>query len=173
MRYLLVTCLIFPYLGYAQLENFILEKGQVYFQKTYQLDSMNSNKVERALTLNVPKLKDVFDFSKAGDVITAKIKDATIDYKKYGGKWGNTSAFLNHPFFGDVSIVWKDNKYRVSVNNIYFNVAGFGIIKCSDFFTKNKGEEFNSTKIFLSSVQYMDRHLSELFMVDVKNNEDW
>ncbi|MDP9229727.1 MAG: hypothetical protein M3O67_03520, partial [Bacteroidota bacterium] len=85
MRVFLLILLIIPFLGNAQFDNLKLDKGQVYFEKVYSLDSSDAGSVERLLILNIPKLKDVGDFSKTNDIITAKIKGALIDYKKYGG----------------------------------------------------------------------------------------
>lgn len=168
-----ILLLATPFLVKAQYDNLKLENGQVYFEKVYSVDSSDAYSIERLLTMNVPKLKDVNDFNKTSDIITAKIKDALIDYKKYGGKWGNTAAFLNHPFFGEISIVWKDQKYRVTVSNMHFNTAGFGIMKCSDLVTKKRGTELETSKGMITAGQYIEKYLSDLFLIQKSSNEDW
>jgi hypothetical protein len=173
MKLSLVAILFFPIICYGQYDNLKLDKAQVYFEKVYSLDSSDAGTVERLLTLNIPRLKDIADFNKTSDIITAKIKDALIDYKKYGGKWGNTAVFLNHPFFGDVSIVWKDKKYRITISNMYFNTAGFGIMKCSDLFTKKRGTELDTSKTMVTAGQYIEKYLSDLFQLNETKKEDW
>lgn len=173
MKILLFAILFLPTICNGQYENLKLEKGQVFFERVYILDSTDQSKIERLLALNIPKLKDVSEFIKQTDIISAKIKDALVDYKKYGGKWSNTAAFLNHPFFGDVSIVWKENTYRITISNMYFNTAGFGIMKCSDLFTKKKGTEFDTSKNAVKAGVYIEKYLTDLFQLNQMNKEDW
>ena len=173
MKYILIFLMLFPFNSRSQFNNLKLEKGQVYFEKEYTLDSIDITSVEKLLTMNVPKIKDVSDFNKSVDFITAKLKDAYIDYKKYGGKWGNTWAVLNHPFFGDVSIIWKDQKYRVTITNMYFNTAGFGIMKCSDMFAIKNATEFTNSKISIKSGEYVEKYLSDLFLINKSAKDNW
>ena len=137
------------------------------------MDSLQSSQIQKLLTSNISKTKDLTDFNMTNEIITAKIKNAYVDYKKYGGKWGNTSAFLNHPFFGDISIIWKDQKYRVTVTNMYFDVARLGIMKLSDLATKKKGTELGESNILIRSLQYIDNYLSDLFKINPLNTGNW
>jgi hypothetical protein len=172
MKAILTFLFLLPLFVNAQSENIKLENGQVFFEKIYQLDSADAKKVETLLTANIPRVKDLADFNKASDIITAKIKNSYIDYKKYGGKWVNTSVYLNHPFFCDISIVWKDNKYRVSVTNMYFNVSGT-VAKLSEIITRNKGTELDNSKITVRALHYIDSYMSDLFKINMTNNGDW
>jgi hypothetical protein len=172
MKYLFLLYILFPFYLSAQFDNLKLENTQIFFEKVYPVDSLKIGDIEKLLLTGVPKLKDVTSFEKAQDIIIAKINNTLIDYKKYGGSWGSTAVFLNHPFFADVSIVWKDGKYKVTVSNMYFNTAGFGIMKCSDIFTKNRGTELSTNNNVVEAGQYIEKYLADLFLIKQDKN-DW
>lgn len=171
MKKLTLFFLLLPFFVQAQYDYLKLENTQIFFEKVYILDTLKSSNIEKLLLTGVPKLKDVTSLERAQDIITVKIRNTYIDYKKYGGKWGNTPAFLNHPFFGDVSIVWKDGKYKVTVSNMYFNTAGFGIINCSDILTKKNGTEVNIGVAATVAGQYIEKYLADLFLITSSKNE--
>lgn len=163
---------LMPIISMAQVaENLKLENKQIIFEKVYSLDSLESSKVEKILTLNIPKIQDLTDFSKTNEIIIAKISNATIDYRKYGGKWGSTSTILNYPFYCDVSVVWKDQKYRVTLTNMYFFGNPLGNVKASEIFTSNKGTEFNHS--CTKALYYIDSYLSDLFMISASTKDNW
>ena len=157
---------------FCQYENLKLENAQIYFEKTYQLDSMDKSKVEQVLINGVPKLKDLTEFKKTEDIITAKISNTLIDYRKFGGKWSNTSALLNHPFYADVTIVWKDGKYKVTITNMYFIAEGLGLMKCNDMFTKSRGTVLKDGDDAVKTGRYIDMYLSDLFAIKLISS-DW
>ena len=172
MKKLILVFLLTPFFVRAQYDNLKLENTQIFFEKVYPFDSLKTSDIEKLLLTGVPKLKDVTGFEKAQDIIIAKINNTLIDYKKYGGSWGSTAVFMNHPFFGDVSIVWKDGKYKVTVSNMYFDTAGFGIMKCSDIFTKKRGTELSTNSNAVAAGQYIEKYLANLFLIK-QDKKDW
>lgn len=177
-----LLCAIFSFLlsasAFAQSESpyksIKLENSQVFFEKVYILDSLSATNIERLLIEQIPRVKNLKGFSKSDGIITAKIEDCTIDYKKYGGKWGNTLLYLNHPFFATVSIVWKDGKYKVSMNNMEWHAAGVGTATSTDVFTKwGKGKDWDMSKTVLKGGEYVDRYFSDLFAVKNNSKDDW
>jgi len=172
MKNLILSFLLVPFLVHAQYNNLQLENTQIFFEKVYTVDSLKTSDIEKLLLTGIPILKDVTSFQKSQDVIIAKINNTLIDYKKHGGSWGGTAVFMNHPFFGDVSIVWKDNKYKVTVSNMYFNTAGFGLMKCSDIFTKKRGTELSTNSNTITAGQYIEKYLADLFLIK-QAKKDW
>lgn len=149
-----------------------IENSQVIFEKTYEIDSTGSAEIEKLLLANLPKFKDVSILTKTNDIITAKINSTLIAYKKYGGKWGTTALQLNHPFFADVSIIWKDNKYKVMVTNMRFESSSLGIAKVTDLLTNDEETQFSERPICTKAGTYIEKHLADLFKVD-KNANKW
>ena len=175
MKLFIFTIILFiPGLLKSQVaENLKLENKQIIFEKVYLLDSLEVNKVERLLTLNIPKVQDLTNFSKTNEIIIAKLANATIDYRKYGGKWANTSGGLNYPFFCDVSIVWKDQKYRVTISNMHFSGNPLGTVKVSEGFTSKKGTVLDNSKTATKALYYIDNYLSDLFKISTSIKNDW
>ena len=154
-----------PFFVHAQYQYLKLENSQVLFEKVYAIDSLANNGIEKLLLKEVPKFKDLKGFQKVQDTIIAKIENTSIDYKKYGGKWSNTDAFMNYRFSGDVLILWKDSKYTVTVSNMYFNKNGSDKIKCSDILTKDNRTRFGTRRIGISSRKYLEKYLADLFLI--------
>jgi hypothetical protein len=175
MKHFIFTIIFFiPAILKSQVvENLKLENKQMIFEKIYLLDSLESNTVEKLLTLNIPKVQDLSNFSKTNEIIIAKIANAKIDYRKYGGKFGNTPTILNYPFFCDVSIVWKDQKYRVTISNMYFAGNPIGTVKASEIFTSNKGAEFDNSKNVKKAMYYIDNYLSDQFKINISEKDNW
>jgi hypothetical protein len=149
---------------------FIKNEGdQLYFEKIYNLDSLSSINADETVFSGLTKVPYLTDISRNGNFLNAKFKDANIDYRKYGGKWSNTAAYLNHPFFADVSIFIKENKYKVVVNNMRFetNTSLFGTIKCNQIFISNG--EFKKNKNIVNSGIYIEKHLDDCFNFKLVN----
>lgn len=169
---LLLIVIFSPLFSNAQYAWIKMEKGDVFFEKVYSVDSTDAKQIEQMLMTGVPRAKDVSNFTKTPDMITAEIKNCLVDYKKYGGKWGTTAVYMNHPFFAAVSILWKDNKYKVTVSNMYFDTAGLGKMTGSDIFTK-RGKELDQSKIVVRSGEYLEQYLSDLFYMVKNQKSDW
>jgi hypothetical protein len=168
--YLLLICnLTFSQVKFDYLK---LENNQFFFERVYDCDSLNADEIETMLISNIPKLKNVTDFQNNQKIITAKINADKVNFKKYGGSSFSSSVFLGGDFFGNVSIVWKDKKYKVSVTNMYFVMAGFGKMTATDIFTKNSGAEMRTNRKVEESGNYIQSHLSDLFTINAVK-KDW
>lgn len=171
MKYLILTFLFAPFFGQAQYQYLKLENAQVSFEKVYSVESLTSSVIEKVLSNEVPKLKDLKGVQKSQDTIIAKIANTFIDYKKYGGRWRNTDVFMNYHFSGDVLISWKDGKYKVRVSNMYFSKNDLDKIKCSDMFTKSHRTQFGTRRIQINSGQYIEKYLADLFLIKQDKKE--
>lgn len=172
MKKVLFIIFLVPFISKAQSPDMKLENNQVYFEKIYQLDSMPSKKIERLLAFNIPKTKDLTDFLKSPEIITAKLRGVNIDYKKYGGTWVNTPVCIEERFSANVSIVWKDNKYRVTVTNIYFYDHPGIVDDLSTIATVKKGTELGTSNSIRKTLYYIDSYIADLFRVD-PSSENW
>ena len=148
-----------------------LENNQFYFERVYDYDSLSANEIEKMLIVNIPTLKDIKDFQSNQTIITAKIDGAKIDYKKYGGSMWNVPNFLNFKLYGNVSIIWKSKKFRVTVTNMVFlnetfnkntNQSIFALAlneySATQIFTKNNGAEMKTNKKLEESGNYIQKY---------------
>lgn len=162
-------CLSVASLG--QYTNLSLENRQVTFEKKYNLDSMKANDVQSFLAATIPAVKNVVDYYNGSQVFTAKFDNAKIDYKKYGGKWGSSHIALNFPFSANISILWKDGAYKVTVTNLVFHTSA-GDYTIEDVLTKKRESMWDNSDISTQAGSYIEKYLIEAFTLSVRKT-DW
>ncbi|ACU61336.1 hypothetical protein [Chitinophaga pinensis] len=171
----LLLFVVIPIIAQAQegpYSHLVIQDGQVLFEEIYKLDSVASEDVKLRLSQYVPGIKNLVDYHLEGDVITARFSGAMIDYRKYGGKWGNTAVYLNHPFSANINIVWKEGKYKAAVTNIVFHTAGFGDVYATELLSKGKSErKWLTGKMAVQAGTYINDYLYDQFVL--KENKKW
>lgn len=151
-------------------KSYKLDGGQITFDQVYNCDSMSVEQIESMLTRSIPIIKGVKDFRKEDKVITCRFDKALIDYRKYGAKWGTTPVVLNHPFEANVTVQWKDNKYRVILTNIVFNTAGFGAMEMDMMLTRKKKTVWDTRPGALQIGNLTEQYFSDLFTISPNDN---
>jgi len=160
----------------VKFDNLILENQQVIYDRVFVIDSLSSVDIGRLLTLNIPKIKNLKNFKKDGDIITAAIEGAIIDYRKCGYTIWNAPTFLAHPFWANVSVLWKDGRYRVTVSNITFKIST-GMTStieatATTLFSKKRGQIMkDDSDALYKAGRCVDSYLSDLFLF--KKSSDW
>ncbi|PAC29261.1 hypothetical protein [Flectobacillus sp. BAB-3569] len=167
MKKLLFILLLISFSSKSQYNNLFIESRNIYFEKIYKLDSVSQENIKSNLISAIPKIKDITNIQEHSTFITAKLNRTHIDYKKYGGKFFSTAAFLNHPFFCDILVEWKDGRYRVTATNMFFNEDGLGKMNTSDLLLSENGEEINKKKLAIEAGKYIENYLSDLFKIKV------
>ncbi len=164
--------LIVPQIISGQYSNLKLDENQLFYEKVYQVDSIPFPEMERFVFDGVSKINGLTNIVKTEGMLVAKLTDIYIDYRKYGGKWANTAAYLNHPFNADISIVWKDGRYKVTANNMLFRTgsSAFGDVKCLVILVSDG--QFKTNKLITTSGKYIEQYLSEIFLIK-RRNENW
>ena len=143
--------------------------NQIIFEKIYTIDSLNASQIETMLVSNTPNISDVSDFQKSNNIITFSLKGVYIDFKKYGLNRWNMNGSLAFPMSTNVSIVWKDGKYKITASNITFNVVSFGIQKLSNQLLRSDGS-FDERKNQTSMGHCVEDYLSDKFNIKIINN---
>lgn len=168
MKNLLTILLLFiGFVSYGQttplttLYNFVIESGQVQHIKVYEVANTPEKQLSDKLYTHLSTVAGIKELVIKDNSITGDINNLTVDYKKYGGTWGNTITLLRAPMEGKFIIQIKDNKYRVISSDLGFGANG----KLKDFFTRNKGTEFVSRQGLQDALKYIDGHLSDMFNV--------
>jgi len=152
--------------NYKYLKNI---NNQIVFEKIYILDSLKSSQIEEMLISNIPNLSDIYDFQKSSNIITFSIKGVYIDVKKFGLRRMSMNAILAFPMNANISIVWKDGKYKLTTSNITFNVVSFGIQKLTQHILNSDGT-LSDKKLDIQLGQCVEQTLSEKFIITNKNS---
>ena len=151
--------------NYKYLKNI---NNQIVFEKIYILDSLKSSQIEEMLISNIPNLSDIYDFQKSNNIITFSIKGVYIDIKKFGLRRMSMNAILAFPMNANISIVWKDGKYKLTTSNISFNVVSFGIQKLTQHIL-NKDGTLSEKKLDIQLGHCVEETLSEKFTITATN----
>lgn len=154
-----------PYKSYK------IDNGQLIYQQVYECDTMKADAISTMLSSEVPKIKGLKGYYKDGTVITAEFKNAMIDYRMMGGKWGSTPILLNSPFDANVTIEWKDYKYRVTISNIVFHSA-FGETDLGSLLTKRKYSMWDNSNGARQVGDFTERYYTTLFWIS-PTKDNW
>ena len=147
----------------------VVDNSQIVWQKVFSSDIddlQNSFKKEVVTNLQLENLQEL------GNTISFTVKNENIDFKKYGGTWGGTAAFIKYPHNFLVVIDFKENRYRVTIKliKIDFSSEDLGIIDLETFLLK-KGKLKNN-KLSKVSLSYYHKHFSDKFTLK-QINDDW
>jgi hypothetical protein len=69
----------------------------------------------------------------------------------------------------NISIVWKDGKYKLTTSNITFNVVSFGIQKLTQHILDSDGV-LSDKKLDIQLGHCVEETLSEKFIITAKNS---
>ncbi len=124
MKFISVILLFVAHVVSAQVpvayRSFHIEHKDVVWVQVYHEEPVVENLPERLFThlKNKVWIKDIhFE----GTDIVAELTEYRPDYKRYGGKFTNTSSIVRTGrFFGKVRINFKEGKYRVILQGITY-----------------------------------------------------
>lgn len=114
MKKILVSiALLLSVTAFAQVENFSVSDGKVYWQRVYPTDLSHEELLD--VIVNAGTFVDIQD----GDVITFRVIRGIIDFNNLGFSRGTIPMYVSgNDVSCFVTIQIKDGKYRVTVDNI-------------------------------------------------------
>lgn len=150
----------------VRMENFILKNGEIFWQKTFNIDSTTCNKYF--------KEKPFIDY-----------KECQITLANYSSKSAMSRAFiLNYPSTIHFSLQVKEDRYRITISNIIFESStsiglalGSGVVAGQSsknhydlkFYAYNKKGKITFKKTIATQ---LDEALSKLFDATKNQNGD-
>lgn len=156
-----------PY-KYLQINN-----AEVVFERIYALDNYSKEKIGEMLSKSVPKVSGFSEYRRDGDVITGRLNDVVIDYRKHGHTWSTAPVILNDPITCNVTVEWKDNKYKVTVSGIAFKERTLGNtdMALKSFLTRKRGTEWKEGHNVKLIGEYTEEYLNGIFTFT--SNDNW
>lgn len=114
-KYLLLTLMIASSFVFGQEENFIINNGEVSWQKIYDYSGTIQDFKNNIEHRNNFKITSVTESS-----ISGEINDFTMKYKDAGFTYMGTPLILNesNKFFGLFTIDIKEGRYRATIRNV-------------------------------------------------------
>ena len=125
MRLLILVLLIIASSAIAQnpvaYRSFHIENKEVVWVQVYHEEPVIENLPQRLFD-HLKNKRWIKDLQFEGTDIVAELKDYRPDYKRYGGKFTNTSSVVRTgKFAGKVRVNFKEGKYRVILEGITYS----------------------------------------------------
>jgi hypothetical protein len=176
-NFLLIFTILLSTSTYAQtdslqnvLHKYIVENGNVTYITVFDFPGKSKEQIKDMVTkqLSSNPILSIIQASISPDQLEASFSNYTVNYKKYGFKWGNTGVWVYHPAQGNFTVQFKDDKYRVIVKAVKFVVSNQLVFNFnSDFATKDNKlrniENANQRRAYYAFGKNMDE------MFDTRN----
>lgn len=150
--------------------NFKIEKTELIWQKVYksEVDSKELFKKEVVSSLRGQNLQE-FE-----NRISFVITNDKIDFKRLGGKWGNTPSYVQVPQNYLVIVDFKPSKYRVTIKSIEtdFSAVGMGKNLLSELVVKRRNSKFRGSESHKRALKYYDLYFQSKFEIKQKK-DNW
>ena len=100
----------------SETDNFLIENGQVIWQKVYETDLTNEELIGQIKTSGPFE-----NVSENNESLTAEINQLSMDFKGYGVSEMSTPMYVSRSYVKTfVLIEFKEKRYRVTLKNIKF-----------------------------------------------------
>jgi hypothetical protein len=182
MKYILLLLTTFSCL--AQIKHptteFYLENNKVYWQHIYEVPNKNTEELIKYFQKEVMNNIKLDNFQLLDNTISFEINDDKINFKKYGGTTMGTVMFIMDYYKYLVVIDFKDEKYRVTIKDIFIDnkyfgtsIHSFGYLE--EYITKKKNTLFTTNNVTTVGLGYNDKYFLEKFEINLNEStkKDW
>jgi len=167
----IILLLLIEFSSFAQIKqldtDFFLENGKVYWQHVYDVPGKNSDELikyfQKEVMINIKQ----DNFQNIDNTISFTVNDDKINFKKYGGTTMGSILFIQDYYKYLVVIDFKEEKYRVTVKEIFIDNKLYGIGQSSgyleEYITKKKQTLFTTNSLATTGLIYNHKHFLEKF----------
>jgi hypothetical protein len=175
----IILLLLVSFSGFSQIKqsntDLFLENKKVFWQHIYEVPAKNEDDLIKHFQKEVLTNLKQDNFQLLENVISFEINDDKVDFRKYGGTAMGTVLFATMDMNYLVVIDFKENKYRVTVKEIYLDnkVSGLGHSSgdLTEYITKKKSTAFTENSLATKGIIYFDKHFSEKFDISNKSTK--
>lgn len=181
MKKIILFLLLFSINCFSQTKqpetNFYLENGKVYWQNIYEVPGKNIDDLIQYFRKEV--LTDIKqdNFQIIDNTISFVIDNDKVNFKKYGGTTMGTAIFIQYYYKYLVVIDFKEEKYRVTVKDIFLDNKNIMVRDSGNFeeyITKKKNTEFTTNSIAIKGLQYFHKDFLNKFNINTESKKnDW
>jgi hypothetical protein len=100
----------------SETDNFLIENGQVLWQKVYESDLTKEQLIEQ-----IKSSGQFENISENGENLSAEINQLSMDFKGYGISEMSTPIYVSRSYVQAFALIeFKEKRYRVTLKNIKF-----------------------------------------------------
>jgi len=178
MKKVLFLIVLVSSIGYSQtqISGFKLVDKKVKWQHVFEVTNYPADSLQQIFITNVLSKINTNNLNELPHRVTFTINNDEVDFRKYGGKWGNTWLFVEYALNYFVIIDFKDNKYRVTCSDVKtVFIPPLGVFKLNNTATKKRQTIFTTNKTVLRGLSYLEKHLKGKFNLKtaLKENNNW
>ena len=179
----IIITLLISFSCFSQLKHtetdFYLENQKVYWQHIYEAPGKNIEEIIKYFEKEVAVNIKLDNFRIIDQTASFTINDDQINYIKYGGTAMGTVLFLGNNFKYLVVIDFKNEKYRVTVKEIFLSNNLIGPGRDSGYFeeyiTRKKQTEFTENNLATKGMIYTHKYFIDKFQQNPNETlkKDW
>ncbi len=154
------------------LEGFKFEGDELVWQKVF--DSIKHNDTQRLFKKSAITNLKKNNLLEIDSTITFEVNNDEIEFRKYGGKWGNTPIFVQYPQDYLVIAEFKKGKYRITIKSIESDMseAGAGKSELNDLLHVTKNKQFRNNKYNKKVLRYYNLTFISRYKIKIEK-DDW
>jgi hypothetical protein len=179
----IVLLLLVGFSGFSQIKqndtDFYIENGKVYWQHIYEVPGKNTEELIKYFEKEVMTNIKLDNFQIIDNTASFTITDDKINFRKYGGTAMGSILFIQDYFKYLVVIDFKNEKYRVTIKEIFIDNKLYNIAQSSGFIeeyiTKKKNTLFTTNNLAVTGIIYNHKHFLEKFERNTSESikKDW
>ena len=158
----------------VKLYDFLLKDQKLSWQHVYTSDFNNEDLMSNVIKF-VSSSNNVRNLVKSENKIRFDVEGDKIDYKRFGGKWGNTADFVKYPQSYSVVINVQDYEYCVTINNIEAILSNRISMRIAEFssdwhkenlinsVSRKRKTEFSQSKSVITGMKFIQKHYYSKF----------
>lgn len=170
---LIAGLIIVPGQNKEQFRNFHIKDQSVVYSKVFELEGYDEFELVEKFNAYLPTLPGITNVQFNGNVFTGFMERVSFDCRKYNKNMFVPWAPLNYPFYGNVTIQVKDNKYKVVITNIEFvSPNTLTVIDLNSSATKRRGKSLRKGGQIGGAMECLNSYFTDKFTitkVDLEN----
>lgn len=182
MRKILIALLLLPFISKGQdttgLYSYLLLKdAQITFERVYDIPNTNKSELYNKLKSFIPSVPYLSQFNAtANGQFSGRLVKAMIPIQKYGGHAVGGYAPVKCPIDANVTILIKDNKYKIIISGILFEMSylskDFPDMTIEDLITKKKKTMFKTGEYIESGMVILQKYFTDEFTLK-STSDNW
>lgn len=172
MKKLLLILLTLPLFVKAQDKNpypyFKVENNALVFENIYDTTNVNALALKQLLLQQINNLPNTANIHSNDSVITGKIIKGQFPYKQYGLNGIQLNACFTSDFHCNFIINVRDNKYRVKITGMYFDISDFhdAMVRQNNIFGEAMGSTFTMEQSVFRNKRFTFRTASNAIEIN-------
>lgn len=179
MKYLLI--LLFSINCFSQEKHpdtdFFINNGKVYWEHIFNYSKNDSIELMKRFKKEILLTNKIENLIESENSISFQISDDMPNFRKYGGTSMGTPFIAQMYMKYLVTINFKNEKYRVIVQDIFLDNKAFGGGHMSGFLQEfvgtNKYQNFKKSNALSKGLTYDEKHFIDKFQLNSEIKKDW